>query len=258
MIRLLFISLFLMAFDSHASGTNSSCKGLDEGRCDAEECDWDIYNKRCFLEEENFESFLDDNHMENMYESASEAYIVARNIQMALMRSSLIRDMSLNEDREKRQMKIIVDGTIDELSILKGDIHHGIIEKKSCDNIRVCVGYENAHNRACQRSGSLHEKSLDIHNLNVRMHRNAKEYVSLIQTERLSHLIELTSINGRCDVTNPTSECPKFCYGSGFINGDCTCHKNSAGWSMWVCDKKQGLLEARPWFCSQPDCRCRQ
>jgi len=41
----------------------------------------------------------------------------------------------------------------------------------------------------------------------------------------------------------------------GFIDGDCQCH-DAGPWAMWICTKKDGLLQEQPWFCSQPTCGC--
>mmetsp|Transcript_49161 Transcript_49161/g.95033 ORF Transcript_49161/g.95033 Transcript_49161/m.95033 type:complete len:96 (+) Transcript_49161:54-341(+) len=53
--------------------------------------------------------------------------------------------------------------------------------------------------------------------------------------------------------------CTKVCKAHGFEDGDCKCHTDSAqGWSMWICSKKGGVPQSKPWFCSQPTCGCNQ
>jgi len=56
---------------------------------------------------------------------------------------------------------------------------------------------------------------------------------------------------------SPSSKCPNICSSSGFVEGDCRCDDHGA-WAMWVCSKKNGQQQSKPWFCSQPGCHCNQ
>mmetsp|Transcript_79609 Transcript_79609/g.153884 ORF Transcript_79609/g.153884 Transcript_79609/m.153884 type:complete len:333 (-) Transcript_79609:347-1345(-) len=47
--------------------------------------------------------------------------------------------------------------------------------------------------------------------------------------------------------------CTALC--SGFVQGDCRCH-DAGPWAMWICTRKGGVVQAQPWFCSQPTCGC--